>query len=279
MSQKKGGFLKFKNFFKIKYLLIFFSSLFLFVEYSEAQRRRTAPRSRPAMSTPRQHSPTSNRRTVIRGDLFSIGGGIAFNSVNQVDINKTIRAAKTSGSANTPELKTAMEYMGFVSYRFSKYPVAVQFRPSYYTQTTTGSGTGGSYNYDVIGYTFFPIVRYIPWTNENFDFFIQAGAGYAMMNGKITNAARRVSFSGANFGTVIGAGADFCFYPRHCFGAEGNYRYLSINKNDIKSASAQIPYGLDSDTARGRELEDAAGKNISTYLTGYSAVIYYTYYF
>lgn len=272
--------MKLQEIFQLKFFIIFLSSLFLFMNHSEAQRRSrpSSSRSRPAMTSPRAANNGTNR-TVLRGDLWSIGGGIGFNSINQADINKTIRAAKTSGAANTPEMKVAMEYMAFISYRFGKYPVSIQFRPSYFTQTTTGSGTDGNYNYELTGYTFFPIVRYIPLTTAQFDLYVQAGAGYAMMNGKIANATRKVSFSGASFGTVVGAGVDFCFFPNHCIGAEGNYRYLNIDKNDIRSASGQVPYGLHPDSANGRELEDTTGDNISTFLTGLNGIVAYTYYF
>ncbi len=252
------------------------SSFLLFANYADAQRRTRPVRTKPSMTSP--NSPNASRK-VVRGELFAIGGGIGFNSIDQTDINRAIRSAKMSANANTPELKTAMEYMGFVSYRFAKYPVSVQLRSTYFTQVTTGSGTGGNYNYDVIGYTFSPLVRYIPFTTSQFDVFIQAGFSYAMLDGKITNATRRVSFSGANFGTLVGAGLDFCFFPNHCIGGEGNYRYLSIDKNKIKSASGQVPYGLHDDTANGRELKNEIGNNISTFLTGLNGIISYTFYF
>lgn len=215
---------------------------------------------------------------VLKGGFYSIGVGIGFGSIAQDGLNQAIKTAKSTSASSTSELSASMEYMGFISYRMPTYPITLQLRPSYYTQSSTGSGTGGNFNYELTGFTVFPIIRYIALSNDLIDFYLQGGLGYAKLDGKITNGARNVSFTGSSFGMQAGIGADFCFFPEHCIGVEGTYRYLPIVRNVNSSGSTLPPDGIGQSTS-GRELENTAGDDIATSLSGVTGIITYTFNF
>ena len=156
--------------------------------------------------------------------------------------------------------------------------MAIQLRPAYFTQSASGSGTDGSYNYALKGLSLFPLVRLIPLSNDIIDFYLQAGIGYGKLDGEITNGPRNSSFSGSGFGAQIGLGADFCLVPEHCFGIEGNYRYLPLARNIVKSGTALPPYGA-SQSIPERELEDINGNDVATSMSGISGALNYTFNF
>ncbi len=212
------------------------------------------------------------------GGSLSVGLGIAVATADQDGMNQLVQAAKVSNGTTAGSLSSATEYMGHITFRFSNNLVALQIRPSYFMQDSTGSGTDGSYEYSLSGMSVFPLIRIIPLSNDLIDFYMQFGLGYGNLNGKIRNGARTVEFKGGNFGTQFGIGADFCFVPDHCFGIEGNYRYLPIPRNIVTSSSGALPSGVTQATPD-RELEDASLNDVATKMSGISGALMYTFNF
>lgn len=219
-------------------------------------------------------------RGAFRGGAISAGFGVGITTANQSGLNTMIDVSKTSVAASTSNFNSGVEYMGHLTFRFSNDLVALQFRPTYFQQSTSGTGTDGSHSYDLKGYTIFPLVRIIPLSNDIIDFYLQAGIGYGKMDGSVTNGARKVDFTGSSFGMQAGLGADFYFFPDHGFGIEGNYRYLPIARNIASSGTgpANLPYGS-SQAAADRELEDLNGSDVATSMTGISGLLTYSYNF
>lgn len=208
------------------------------------------------------------------GGALSAGLGIAISTADQTGIDGLIRAAKVASNSSASTMGTATEYVGYLTFRFSNDLIALQLRPSLFTQSTSGAGTDGTHNYTLSGYSIFPIIRFIPLSNDIIDFYLQVGLGYAQLNGSIENGPARAKFSGSGFGTQMGLGAEFCFVPSHCLNIEGNYRYLPISRNIVSSGSG-LPSGLSQATAD-RELEDSNGMDVATTLSGVSGMISYT---
>jgi Outer membrane protein beta-barrel domain len=214
----------------------------------------------------------------FKGGTLSIGVGIGMGSFEQDGLNEAIRNAKTNSGATTGEMNSAVEYMGFATYRFANNIIALQIRPAFFSQTSNGSGTGGAFDYSLTGYSVFPLVRFIPLSNDIIDFYLQGGLGYGNLKGTITNGARKVEFGGSSFGTQVGVGADFCFLPEHCFGVEGNYRYLPVERNKVTSASGALPDGIGQGSVN-HELENSSGDDVGTKLSGITGVVTYSFNF
>jgi Outer membrane protein beta-barrel domain len=214
------------------------------------------------------------------GGSLAAGLGVAITTADQTGVNSLVQAAKVNTNSTASTLSSATEYMGFLTFRFSNNLVALQLRPTLFYQSSSGSGSDGSHSYDLDGYTVFPLVRLIPLSNDIIDFYIQGGIGYAQLNGKIKNAAREAKFSGSGFGMQTGLGAEFCFIPQHCFAVEGNYRYLPITRNIVSSGTGpgNLPWGT-SQAQADKELEDSAGNDVATTLSGISGSISYVYNF
>lgn len=211
------------------------------------------------------------------GGSLSGGFGIALTTAEQTGMNGLINTAKATTNSTASTMSGATEYIGYLTFRFANNFVALQLRPTLFSQSTSGSGTDGSHSYSLDGYTVFPLVRIIPLSNDLIDFYIQGGLGYGKLDGSIKNGATRAEFTGSGFGTQFGLGAEFCFVPDHCFNIEGNYRYLPISRNIVSSASG-LPAGTSQATAD-RELEDANGMDVATSLSGISGILSYTYNF
>lgn len=181
----------------------------------------------------------------LSGDM-SLGLGISTVSAGQDDVNGAIDdAVGSSANASTKNLGNAWEFYANWSYRFSGTMYAFVFRPSYFMQTTTGSGTDGSYDYGLTGYTVFPIFRIYPLENAFIKFYMQTGLGYGSLSGSITAGTKTLDFKGSAFGAMGGIGVDFCFTDSHCVTIEGNLRYMPIERNLTSggncSASGDIP--------------------------------------
>ncbi len=217
-------------------------------------------------------------RGAFAGGSLSAGLGLGLTTANQPGLNTMIEAAKAGNNATTSNFSSGLELMGHLTFRFSNNLVAIQLRPTYFTQSVSGSANDGSYDYSLTGYTIFPLVRIIPLSNDIIDFYLQAGIGYGKLSGSISNGPRKASFSGSNFGMQVGLGADFCLLADHCFGIEGDYRYLPIERNIVGSASGALPFGA-SQAATDRELEDANGSDVGTSLSGISGLLTYSYNF
>jgi opacity protein-like surface antigen len=214
---------------------------------------------------------------VFGGGSLSLGIGIGFATAEQSGINDIIKNAKANNQATTSELKSAMEYSLQPTFTFSNGLVAIQLRPSIFTQSESGTGSAGSYSYSLSGFTVFPLVRIIPLSNDIIDFYIQAGLGYGKMDGDITNGPSKIAFTGSSFGMQAGLGANFCFVPDHCIGVEGNYRYLPVQRNITSSTSGGLSNNITQAT-KDAELE-VDGSDMSTTFSGISGALSYTYNF
>lgn len=211
------------------------------------------------------------------GGSISMGLGISLTTAEQTGINSMINAAKTATNSTASNLSAATEYIGYVTFHFSNNFVAIQLRPTLFSQSSSGSGSDGAHSYSLNGYTVFPLVRITPLSNDFIDFYIQGGLGYGKLDGSVKNGAAQADFSGSAFGTQMGLGAQFCFVPDHCFNLEGNYRYLPIARNIVSSGSG-LPAGTTQATAD-RELEDASSNDVATTLSGIAGILSYTYNF
>lgn len=211
------------------------------------------------------------------GGSISMGLGISLTTAEQTGINSLINAAKAANNSTASTLSNATEYIGYVTFHFSNNFVAIQLRPTLFSQSSSGSGTDGAHSYSLDGYTVFPLVRITPLSNDFIDFYIQGGLGYGKLDGTIRNGATNASFTGSAFGTQLGLGAQFCFVPDHCFNLEGNYRYLPISRNIVSSATG-LPTGT-TQASPDRELEDASSNDVATTLSGISGIVSYTFNF
>ncbi|MGZ3773496.1 MAG: hypothetical protein ACXVCY_10755 [Pseudobdellovibrionaceae bacterium] len=212
----------------------------------------------------------------LSGDMF-LGVGISNVSAGQNDLNGVIDTAGTSAGANTKDLTSAWDIYVNWGIRFSGTPYAFILRPSLFMQKTTGTGTGGDYNYGLTGFTLFPIFRVYPLENAFIKFYMQGGLGYGSLSGDITAGAKTLQFSGNGFGAMGGIGVDFCFTDVHCLTIEGNLRYMPIQRNVTTggncSASGDIP-GI-SQCGGSSEVE-RNGSDLQTTMSGVQGVVGYT---
>ncbi|MFS4458268.1 hypothetical protein [Bdellovibrio sp. HCB2-146] len=204
--------------------------------------------------------------------------GIAISTVNagQDDLNGVIDDLHTDGStlADTKDLGSAWEITANWIYRFDRTMYAFVFRPSYFTQKSEGSGTGGSYDVSLTGFTVFPIFRMYPLENSFIKFFMQGGLGYGSLKGQIDAGASNLGFEGSAFGAMGGIGVDFCFTDAHCLTIEGNIRYLPIERNKVTSGNCTTLPGT-SQCTNGSELE-RNNKDLQTTMSGVQGLVGYT---
>lgn len=198
----------------------------------------------------------------------SMGFGMILMSPTQDDLNSSIASINTAQATSIDKLGTAYEFMGYYQYRFSSTMYAMQFRPSYFTQSSKGSG----YETKLTGMTFFPMLRIYALENSFIHFFLQLGVGYGKLDGEMTGPGTSASWSGDSFGTMGGMGAEFCFTSSHCMVVEGNVRYLSIQRSVVKSTSGS-PAGF-SQVVGGQELE-ANGSDVATTMSGIQGTLAY----
>lgn len=232
------------------------------------------------LSFPETASAASKKRGtkgIFGGGSFSVGLGLALSTADQTGMNGMIDAAKTAVGSSASKMGTATEYVGHVTFRFANGYTAIQLRPTLFSQSSSGSGSDGSHDYSLDGYTIFPLARIIPLSNDFIDFYVQGGLGYGKLNGSVKNGSSKAEFSGSAFGMQVGLGAEFCFVPDHCFNLEGNYRYMPIERNVVSSASGS-PHGT-SQAIANKELEDGNNNDIGTTLSGISGLISYTFNF
>jgi hypothetical protein len=206
------------------------------------------------------------------GGGHSIGFGLIVMSPSQDDLNDATTAINSSQSLSIDKPSTAYELNSFYQYRFSGSPFAIQFRPSYFMQSASGSG----YKTDLSGFTVFPMMRLYPLENNFIHFFMQAGLGYGRLSGTMSGPNTSVGWAGDAFGAMGGIGAEFCFAAAHCLTVEGNLRYLPIQRNLVSSVTGS-PAGFDSITD-GSELE-RNNADVKTTLSGIQGMIAYQLYF
>jgi hypothetical protein len=208
------------------------------------------------------------------GGGHSMEFGLGLLTAGQDDTNTLIKTARASAAtANTSDMGSGYELFAQYQYRFSGTMFAMAFRPSYITQSSTGSGTDGSYDYKLTGLTLFPMFRLYPLENNFIKFYMQTGLGYGRMSGEITQGATSINFAGSAFGAMGGLGVDFCFTPSHCLSIEGNLRYLPIERNVVSSATGTVA-GL-SQAGSGQEVEIGGG-DFKTTMSGIQGSVAYT---
>lgn len=211
----------------------------------------------------------------LSGDM-SIGLGASTVSAGQNDLNGAIDDAVLTG-ANIKNLGSAWEFYANWSYRFSGTMYSFVFRPSYFMQKTDGSSPSGNYNYDLTGYTVFPIFRIYPLENAFIKFFMQTGLGYGSLNGSITAGTKNLDFKGSAFGAMGGIGVDFCFTDSHCLTVEGNLRYMPIERNIATGGSCSSASDIPGVSQCGTNNEvERAGTDLRTTMSGVQGLIGYT---
>lgn len=227
-----------------------------------------------------EYAEAKGRGASISGDS-AISFGISVISSQQKDLNSLIDYVNTnSGGVSTKDMSSAYDFHLQYMFRFSGTMFGLAFRPSYFMQSTSGSGnTVGDYKHELTGYTFFPLLRLYPLENNFIKFFLQAGIGYGYLKGKLTQGSASLDYSGSNFGGQAGLGAEFCFSTSSCIGIEGNVRYLPITRSTVDSVSGTFATGTGlSQQANGRELE-YDGNDLATTMSGIQGVISYIYNF
>lgn len=204
------------------------------------------------------------------GDTHSFGGGLIVMTPSQDDLDAHIAAVNAANATSLEKFGSAYELYGQYTYRFSSSIFALQFRPSYFMQEA------GDYN--LKGFTVFPLLKIFPLENNFIKFFLQTGLGYGSLKGSISQAnGSSVDFSGGAFGAIFGLGANFCFAGSHCVGIEGNFRYLPVERNIVKSVSG-APTNFSTTPAGGQELE-IDNHDVKTTMSGIQGGLSYNYMF
>src|SRR5690606_32649523 len=100
-----------------------------------------------------------------------------------------------------------------LSYRFQSSIWQLMFRPGYFFHPAED---GGGSEYEISGFSFFPMLRFFMLENQTIHLFGQFGVGYGMIDGKIKDPDYQVEFSGGSTGYIMGLGVEFCFVAGHC---------------------------------------------------------------
>ncbi len=203
----------------------------------------------------------------------SIGLGAILTTPSQDDLDSHISTINSTQSTSISKFGTGYEFYANYSYRFSGTMFELQFRPSYFMQSTSGN----SYNYSLAAVTFFPLLRVYPLENQYIHFYMQAGVGYGRLSGKLNQPSASVDFAGDAFGALAGLGAQFCA-DVHCFSVEGNLRYLPIVRSIAGSVSG-TPVGFSGSTPTGDQELEYNNSDLKTTLSGIQGVIGYSYMF
>ncbi|MCB0419739.1 MAG: outer membrane beta-barrel protein [Bdellovibrionales bacterium] len=215
------------------------------------------------------------------GGGWSLGANLGITASDQTDMNTLITRANSRDSISTGQFGNAWEFSGFISYRTSSM-LALQFRPSYYYSAVDGSGSGGSYDYSVTGFTLFPIFRFYLLESNYIKFFTQVGVGWGFLFGSVKEGAASAEFSGNAMGTMAGLGAEFCFTGNHCISVEGNFRLLRVQRvTSDASTNNFVTTGATpslSQSASGQEVE-LDGADLSATMSGVQGFIGYVFYF
>lgn len=215
----------------------------------------------------------NSQSAYARGGGGGMAGDMGFSvlmSTTGTEQNRLNSVAAANGSSDLP---SATEFIGEFEYRFSRTMFSALFRPSYFTQKASKSCTGGNCEFNLTGYTIFPVFRLYPLENNFIKFFMQAGLGYGSLSGELSNPSASVSFNGGAIGYVGGIGVQFCFTDSHCMVVEGNMRYLPIERNIASSSSGSFS-GISQSTAH-MEVEDVNGHDLQTSMGGIQGIIGY----
>ena len=213
------------------------------------------------------------------GGGHSIGVGLGLSNADQEHMNTLITRANTrEGGISVSDLDSGYEGFVFYQYRFSGTMFALQLRPSFFYQNESGNGTSGKFEYGLTGFTFFPIFRLYPLESDFIKFYMQLGLGYGRADSEIQEGTASVKAVGGAFGSITGLGAEFAFSPNHSITFEGNYRYLTMERNIAKSTSGTFANNSLSQAEKDRELE-LDDVDFAIRLSGLQFIFGYTYTF
>lgn len=213
------------------------------------------------------------------GGDWAFGGALGVTATNQSDINSSISQANAGeGGISTAQLGNAWEAYGFIQYRFTGSWLAFQLRPSFFYQNQDGSNNAGqSYEYNVSGYTVFPMARFYMLESAYIKFFSQLGIGFGVVTAKHHEESNEIKYRGANMGYTFGLGSEFCLWGGpHCISVEGNFRYLTVDRNLATSATGTL-YGLSQATTN-QEVE-LANNDLKVSMSGIQGFLGYSYHF
>lgn len=214
------------------------------------------------------------------GGGHALGGLLIFTSPSQNDINDLIEGANTrQGGISTKPMDQAYELTLNYEYRFSGSMFGLSIRPSYFMQSTKGTGKDGRYDYILSGWTFFPVLKIVPLENSFIKFYMMVGLGYGSLKGIISEQSTMVNFSHGTFGGLGGLGAEFCFTDEHCMQLEGTLRYLPFERNIASGmVGSSFETGSLTRAATGLEVE-IDNHDLATTMSGVLATIGYIYHF
>jgi opacity protein-like surface antigen len=214
------------------------------------------------------------------GGGHSIAGFLGFISPGQDDMDLLIDRSNTrAGGISTKPFGQGYEFAFMYQYRISGTMFAIGFRPSLFTQSSSGEAPAGQkYKYSLSGWTFFPMLKLIPLENDFIKFFIQVGVGYGRLNGKIQEDQAEIEFSGGNFGGLSGLGAEFCFSDSHCVVLEGNLRYLPFERNKATKVSGTFAANSLTNAVDAQEVE-IDSRDLATTMSGVTANLGYIFTF
>ena len=216
---------------------------------------------------------------------WSVAGFGGIVTASEADLNSLITRANTRvGGISTPQLGNAWEFGGYIQRRINSSILALQLRPSYFTVSSTGTGSGGSYNYSVNGIVIMPMLVAYILEDKSIKLYVQGGVGWANVNGQITEGSGNASFNGNNYGFQGGIGVSFCFgmKSQHCFFGEGDFRNMTIQRSTVSSTGGSFTSsGANaslSQYGQGQEVE-IDNHDLQTTLSGVMGVAGYSYNF
>ena len=223
------------------------------------------------------------------GQQLIFGAHFGYSTADQSDINSLItRANARAGGISTDSLSDAYEGVFTLGYRPSQSSLAYLLRPAVFYAQTDGSGGQnagfiGKYEYSLLGYSIYPILRYYLLEDATIRFFTQVGIGWGEISGEIKEQNTgdvTADFSGDNLGYLVGLGVEFCFDQggSHCLNLEANLRIHYIERNITDSASGTFASGSLSQAAPGAEIE-IDNRDLGTTMSGVQGIIGYTFYY
>jgi hypothetical protein len=213
------------------------------------------------------------------GGDHEVGVLIASTTAEQEHLNTLIRRANwRTGGISTAEMSRAWEFALQYGYRPPSSMIEWLLRPSYFYQKTTGSNSGGSYDYGVTGFTLFPLARIIPLENNFMKFYVQGGIGYGRAYGKVQEADASIEMQGDAYGSQVGLGLEFCYESTHCLTVESNYRYMKMARNFATAASGTFDSSSITQALVNSEVE-MSGYDLALQMGGLQFALGYTAHF
>lgn len=221
----------------------------------------------------------SNLAHAKKPGTFSIGANVGISATDQKDMNTLIKRANTRESGlGVSELGNAWDINLMLTYRATKM-IALQLRPGFFFVSEDGSSGSGSYEYDVTGFSIFPVVRVYMLENKMIGFYSNFSVGWGYASGTVKEGPSKVEFGGGDLGYMLGLGAEFCFFGgMHCMNIEGNLRYLSIDRVIASSSSGTFASDSLTQSAKSNEVE-INGRDLGLTQSGLVGLIGYIYYF